>query len=181
MKVGVIGDTHIPDRCPLLPARITEVFQGLDIILHVGDICELGVLREFQERYTLTFAVAGEGDNAEVHGYLGERRVVSFGQRRIGMIHGHQLEEAHRGGARGLMRFFRRRPDPAAMPGFLLAQFGEEVDAIVFGHTHRPYVRTHGGVLLFNPGGAVPGRGCQPSVGILDMGKRSIAGRIAHL
>ncbi len=96
MKIGVIGDTHIPALSPLLPARVKEAFAGLDILLHAGDICELYVLRELQETYTLTFAVFGEGDSKEVKRYLDERRVVRFGERRVGMIHGHQIEEQRR-------------------------------------------------------------------------------------
>ena len=87
MKIGVISDTHIPDRSPVLPARIAELFKGLDIILHVGDITELHVLKEFQEAYTLTFAVAGEGDNPEVHEYLEQKRVVRFGERFVVNTH----------------------------------------------------------------------------------------------
>lgn len=164
----------------MLPARITELFSGLDIILHVGDVTELHVLEEFQEAYTLTFAVAGEGDSPDVHNYLEQKRVVRFGERRIGMIHGHQFEEAQRASGT-LRRLLGHRLDPSALPGFLLEQFEEEVDAIVFGHTHQPYVRSHGGVLLFNPGSALPGGDTPASVGILDMGKRNITGRIAHL
>ena len=180
MKIGVISDTHVPDRSPVLPARIGELFKGLDIILHAGDISELYVLKEFQEAYTLTFAVAGEDDSAEVHEYLDEKRVVRFGERRIGMIHGHQFEEMQRASG-ALRRLLGRRPEPGALQAFLLEQFEEEVDAIVFGHTHQPYVRTHGGVLMFNPGSAVPESGQPSSVGILDMGKRNITGRIAYL
>jgi putative phosphoesterase len=167
---------------PVLPARITEVFKGLDIILHVGDICELYVLEEFQERYTLTFAVWGEGDSEEVRRYVEEKRTVRFGQRRVGMIHGHQFE-AQQGGAWDRLRsMFGRRPDPVALPDFLVEQFaGEDVQAIVFGHTHQPYVKLHNGVRLFNPGSALARPGHRPSVGILDMGKRGITGRIVYL
>lgn len=180
MKIGVIGDTHIPERSPVLPARIAELFKGLDIILHTGDITELYVLKEFQETYTLTFAVAGEEDSAEVHEYLDEMRVVRFGQRRIGMIHGHQFD-AVQGAGGTLRRLMGRGHEPGALPAFLLSQFDEPVDAVVFGHTHRPYVRTHGGVLIFNPGCALPTGVYPPSVGILDMTKRNITGRIAYL
>ena len=50
MKIGVISDTHIPDMSPVLSTRIVDAFKGLDIILHLGDISELYVLEEFQER-----------------------------------------------------------------------------------------------------------------------------------
>jgi putative phosphoesterase len=182
MKIGVVGDTHIPGLSPLLPARIADVFKGLDIILHTGDICELYVLEEFQETYTLTFAVSGEGDSQDVQHYLDEQRVVRFGARRVGMIHGHQFE-MRQGGALGMVRrLLGRKPDPSALPAFLLAQFAEEnVHAVVFGHTHESYVRMHNGVLLFNPGAAVPLPGRRPSVGILDVEERSIRGKIVSL
>lgn len=182
MKIGVIGDTHIPDLSPVLPARIAELFKGLDIILHVGDICELYVLREFQETYTLTFAVSGESDSEEVRLYLEEQRVVRFGGRRLGMIHGHQFEAHQKGAMGGLRRLLGWKPEPDALPTFLLERFAEDdVHAVVFGHTHQPYVKMHGGVLLFNPGSALPGPDRHPSVGILDVGGRSITGKIVYL
>jgi predicted phosphodiesterase len=77
---------------------------------------------------------------------------------------------------------FGRKPDPAALPAFLLEQFAEDdVHAVMFGHTHRPYVKMHGGVLLFNPGAAVVRAAQSPSVGILDIGERRITGRIVIL
>ena len=183
MRIGIIGDTHIPALSPLPPARVGDVFKGLDIILHVGDICELYVLEEFQETYTLTFAVYGEDDSEEAKQYLDEVRVVRFGERRVGMIHGHQREERQPGGAGGLLRrLLGRRSKPVDLPTFLLGSFeGEEVDAVVFGHTHQPYVKMENGVLLFNPGAALPVRGQHPSVGILDIGERTITGRVVYL
>lgn len=181
MKIGVIGDTHCPALSPLPPARIAEVFKGLDIILHVGDISELYVLEQFQETYTLTFGVYGERDSEEVKQYLDETRVVRFGERRVGMIHGHQFDEQYRARA-GLWRLFGRKPDVPSLPKFLLEQFAErEVHAIIFGHTHEPYVKMHRGVLLFNPGAALPGGDGRPTVGILDVGERSITGKILYL
>jgi putative phosphoesterase len=182
MKIGVVSDTHIPALGPGLPSRLVEVFRGLDILLHVGDVCELYVLEDLQEMFTLTFAVWGETDSDEVQHYLDETRVVRFGDRALGMIHGHQYGEAQKRASGWLNRIFRRVPDPGTLEDFLLAQFeGENVDAIVFGHTHVPHVKTHNGVLLFNPGAARPGPGRQPSAGILEVEERSISGKIAYL
>lgn len=182
MRIGIIGDTHIPALSPLPPARVGEVFKGLDIILHVGDICELYVLEQFQETHTLTFAVYGEDDSEEAKRYLDEKRVVRFGERRVGMIHGHQREESQTGVAGGLRRLFKRRSEPVDLPTFLLGSFeDEEVDAIVFGHMHQPYVKMENGVLLFSPGAALPVRGQHPSVGILDIGELTITGRVVYL
>lgn len=182
MKIGLIGDTHVPTLSPVLSTRIETAFGGLDIILHVGDICELYVLKEFQEKYTLTMAVAGESDSNDVRHYVDEQRIVSFGQRRIGMIHGHQFEAQHSGLFDSLRRWLKVKPSAAAFETFLLSRFADEqVDAIVFGHTHLPYVRMHGNILLFNPGAAVAIPGHRPSVGILDVGTRNITGKIVYL
>ncbi len=182
MKIGIVSDTHIPALSPLLPFRIAEVFQGLDIILHVGDICELYVLEELQETYTLTFAVFGERDSEQVQTYLDEQRIVKFGERRVGMIHGHQFDDYQKRVKGKLWHMFSRKMPPLSLTEFLLQQFVEdEVDAIIFGHTHQPYVKMHQGVLLFNPGPALPGRGRRPSVGILEMDERRITGKIVYL
>lgn len=182
MKIGIIGDTHIPASSPLLPARIAEVFKGLDIILHVGDICELYVLEELQEVYTLTFAIWGEGDSEATQTYLDETRIVRFGQRGVGMVHGHQFDEMQRRARGGLRRLWGGTAESMVLDDFLLAQFADdEVDAVIFGHTHQPYVRMYNGVLVFNPGAALPGPNFRPSVGILDVSKRSITGKIVYL
>lgn len=182
MKIGLIGDTHVPALSPVLSTHIETAFSGLDIILHVGDICELYVLKEFQEKYTLTMAVAGESDSEDVRHYVDEKRIVSFGQRRIGMIHGHQFEAQYNSMLDNFRRWFGLKPSGAAFDTFLLSQFaGDQVDAIVFGHTHQPYVKMHGNILLFNPGAAVAMPGHRPSVGILDVKARNITGKIVYL
>ena len=207
MKIGVVSDSHIPESGPLLQARLARLFKGIDILLHAGDVCELYVLEELQEMFTLTFAVWGEGDSDEVRHYVEETRVVRFGGRAVGMIHGHQYAEAQRQANRWQNRLLKRAPDPGTLEDFLLAQFeGEQVDAIVFGHTHTPYVKMHKGVLLFNPGAARSGparreparRGPgqvgpgevepgqagpdrQASAGILEVEKRDVIGRIRYL
>lgn len=176
MKIGVIADTHISHQNWSLPARLRDVFAGVELILHLGDICELGVLRELQNEYTLTMAVYGECDDELVRRYLEAEKVVEFGRRRIGMIHGHRPERA------GLLALLRRLlgPPEEDLPGYLLSRF-ENVDCILFGHTHRPYNRLHGGVLLFNPGPAVELAGRPPSVGILEISNRAITGKIVPL
>lgn len=182
MKIGVVSDTHIPESGPLLHSRLGKLFRGLDILLHVGDACELYVLKDLQEMFTLTFGVWGETDSDEVQHYLDETRVVRFGDRALGMIHGHQYAEAQKQANRWLNRLFRRVPDPGTLEDFLLSQFeGEEVDAIVFGHTHTPLVKWHKGILLFNPGATRPGPGRRPSAGILEVEDRDIYGRILYL
>jgi hypothetical protein len=42
--LGLISDTHMPERWPELPGAIFDVFAGVDLILHAGDVGELWVL-----------------------------------------------------------------------------------------------------------------------------------------
>ncbi len=165
MKIGVIGCTHIPQAMPGLPEKVQSVFKGMDIIMHVGDVTELATLKMLENNYTVTFAVCGESDSAELKRYVEPLRVVEFAGRRIGMVHGDG-----------------QAPERPGFAERMLARFaGERLDAIVFGHTHAPYARVHSGILLFNPGAAAPVGRWRPSVGILDVQPRGISGRYLYL
>jgi putative phosphoesterase len=178
VKIGVVADTHIPDLMSSLPEQIEEVFRGLDLILHVGDICSLDTLQQLEDNLTITMAVAGERDSPEARRYLEDKKVVRFANRSIGMIHGHREERSGRW--RALRRRLMGGSPREGLYKYVLEQF-EGVDCIVFGHSHHPYVKVWNRVLLFNPGAVAPTRGLRPSVGILDVGERTISGRIVYL
>src|SRR5437762_983957 len=38
--IGLMSDTHMPQRCATLPDTLAEVFAGVDLILHAGDLGE---------------------------------------------------------------------------------------------------------------------------------------------
>jgi putative phosphoesterase len=179
VKIGVIADTHIPDLMPSLPPGIEEVFRGLDIILHAGDVCRLDILQQLEDGFTITIAVAGERDTSETKRYVEEKKVVRFGNRSIGMIHGDHFKEQAGMWAR-IKRMLRGESSHESLYRYVLDQF-EGVDCIVFGHSHRPYIKVRNGVLLFNPGAVAPTPGMKPSVGILDVGQSTITGRIVYL
>lgn len=175
MKIGVIADTHIPDLRRSLPARVMEIFSAVEIVLHAGDITSLEVLQQLQESVSLTFAVYGESDSPEIRTYLQESQVLEFGGLRVGLVHGNR-------DARGSMndrvsRLLRRDPYNPDYIQFILSRFNN-VDAIVFGHTHVPYARVHEGVFLFNPGSINPSNNNEPSVGLLEITSRGIRGRV---
>ena len=70
MHIGLISDTHIPDDAEELPPQIKEVFCGVDLILHAGDIYYTSVLDDL-ERLAPVLAASGDND-VEV---LDDRRV----------------------------------------------------------------------------------------------------------
>ena len=38
MRIGVISDTHTPGAAKEPPSEIVQAFEGVDLILHAGDI-----------------------------------------------------------------------------------------------------------------------------------------------
>ena len=44
VRIGLISDTHMPERWPSLPPAIFELFKGVDLLLHAGGVGELWVL-----------------------------------------------------------------------------------------------------------------------------------------
>ncbi|MFN8534014.1 MAG: metallophosphoesterase family protein [Dehalococcoidia bacterium] len=149
MLIGVISDTHgqpLPD-----PAR--RAFDGVDLILHAGDLGNEAILAEL-EGIAPVEAVAGNVDPSDLATRLGRRKVVPAGGRRIGLVHGD----------RGPGRTTPER----ALGSFPPAS----VDVVVFGHSHQPRIDWHGEVLLLNPGSATQPRWQpQPSVALLRIGE----------
>ncbi len=177
MKIGVLADTHVPDRKRALPPRVLEMFSPVEIVLHAGDITSIDLLQQLQESVSLTFAVFGEQDPPAVRTFLQETQVLEFGGCRIGMVHGNRDARGETGAR--IRRWFHASPYTPEYIDYLLARF-PNVDAIVFGHTHVPYAKVHNGVFLFNPGSLVPRSG-GPTLGLLEIDNRGISGRILSL
>ena len=177
MKIGVLADTHIPELLRALPPRVLEVLHGVDIILHVGDICDLSVLQQL-EPIAQTYAVYGDRDGAQVRQFLQEKQRLEFANRAVGLVHGHHAWE----GGFGTRLSYRmsRAKRQSALCQSVLREF-TDVDAIIFGHSHAPYIKMHGGVLLFNPGAVVSSNHQGGTMGILDIGANAIKGRIVPI
>ena len=129
-RVVIVADTHIPKAAPGLSRKLLEAFQGADLILHAGDLIVLSVLDELRS-LAPTAAVAGNMDRPQVNAVLPEKRVLEVEGKLIGIIHGWG--------------------PPVGIERRVLSRFSG-VDAVVFGHTHKPLVEWRKGVLLLNPG-----------------------------
>lgn len=149
MKIGVIADTHIPTTVQALPESVFELFQEVELILHAGDIVELSVLEELGKLAPVE-AVFGNMDSPEVRSNLPEKKILELGKFRVGMIHGkyHLSEQQDR----------------------ICEQF-DDVDLIIFGHSHRPFWGRVNGVYLLNPGSATDYiHTSENSVALLELG-----------
>jgi uncharacterized protein len=158
MKVGVIADTHLRQASRELAELFAGPFQGVEMVLHAGDIIELDVLRVFGGKEIQ--AVCGNMDSPAVRRQLPTQHTLQLGKFKIGLIHGW-------GGPQGIEERIRR-------------EFSK-VDCIVYGHTHVPSQVTREGVLFFNPGAFGGGFvTAKRTVGVLDLGE-TISGEIVYL
>lgn len=144
MRLGIISDTH-----GLLRPEVFDVFQGVDHILHAGDLGPLELLTELEALAPVT-AVWGNTDSSEVRAHLPAVASIQLDGFRIVVTHGHQFGS----------------PTPE-----LLNTAFPEAEILVFGHTHRPLLTIVDVVVTaINPGGAGPRRFDLPaSVGILEL------------
>ena len=179
ITIGVIADTHIPDRSRALHPRIAAVFNDARVatILHAGDVSSPNVLKEL-ETIAPVHAVQGNRDWLLLR-QLPFKLTFEFTGMKIGMTHGHGKL------ARYLLDkvyYALRGYDHDHIIPWLLNTF-PETDAIVFGHGHIPLNRRMNGQLLFNPGSPhVPKAGINPSVGLLYIQhKGEVLGEIIKL
>src|SRR5256885_8377017 len=124
MKIGVISDTH-----NFLDPKIARVFEGVEHILHAGDVGSQSIILQL-EAIAPTTAVSGNTDDPGMNYRATE--VVSVG---------------------GWKFLVHHIVNPQALPEGLQNRVARErPDLIVFGHTHKPFSATVGGMLYFNPG-----------------------------
>jgi uncharacterized protein len=146
-RIGVLSDTH-----NYLDPRIPKLFAGVDQILHAGDIGQPAILLALEQLAPVT-AVAGNTDDP------------GFRYR--------QTEVVEVAGRKFLLHHI---VNPQSLTDALSARIARErPDAVVFGHTHKPFCETIGGTLFFNPGYAGKSRfGLERSVALLHCGEKGI-------
>ncbi len=127
--IGLIADTH-----GLLRPEAVAALEGVELILHAGDVGSRDVLVELG-LVAPVLAVYGNVDDPFTP-ELDEQRYVDVGGWSLLVTHGHLL----------------RRLSPDA----LLRQYDAQV--VIYGHTHRALVHRAGGRLVVNPGAAGPRR-----------------------
>ena len=86
MLIGLISDTHIPDRAKEIPQKVIDAFKDVDLILHAGDLTSMEVIEEL-EKIAPVMAIQGNMDR--VNGIdLPKARVIKAEDLRIGLVHG---------------------------------------------------------------------------------------------
>ena len=158
IRVGLISDTHMPERWPEIPSAVQECFAGVDLILHAGDVGELWVLDELG-RLAPVVAVHGNDETNEASAALPYEQLIGLAGQRVLLCHSHQPDRAAERASRKSGEWepkLQRRVDHAHRHGATI---------YVFGHTHIPMTRSIGGVLLVNPGAVASGNAiCRQTV-----------------
>ena len=139
MQIAILGDTHFPRRGSALPPACVAACRAADLIVHTGDLADMGALAAVRAIGPPVVAVHGNADDAHV-----KREIPATAQ--VELPGGRLLGVVHDGGAEAgrLERLRRRFP---------------ECHAVVFGHSHIPLLAVaDDGFMIVNPGSATDRR-----------------------
>ena len=133
----------VSDTHGLLRPEVIPSLAGVEHILHLGDVGDFKILNKLKEIAPIT-AIRGNVDRDGRCAKLPETEVVLFEGHYLYLLH--DVQTIHL--------------DPAA------AKFS----VVLYGHSHKPDIRRHKGVLYFNPGSCGPRRFSLPvSIGLLTL------------
>ena len=143
LRIGLISDTHVPEARPELWPQVFEAFRGVDLILHAGDIHDLGVINDL-ERVAPIYVARGNGDDGSGGRQIqpDDRRLregwlLELGGLRVGVAHTVPVPaEAGWTLERAMQRYFGRT----------------DLDVVIHGDTHVESIEHVDGVLCVNPG-----------------------------
>ena len=171
MKIGLVSDTH-----GYLDPQVRELLDGVDSILHAGDVGSRLVLDDLG-RIADVRAVRGNVDPAELN--LPPLLKVRFGNVQVEVLH--QLAVSQEdlktwGDGSTLEKLTLERRER------FLESFDPATSVVVFGHSHSPCLVTVGHRLFFNPGSCGKKRFTLPRCfGLLEVFPRGIQGSIIGL
>lgn len=156
IRIGVIADTH-----GLFDPAIRQHFNGVDHILHAGDIGDRSVIEQLEQIAPVT-AVSGNVDEYEHSGFP-RQIVVCQNEKTIALCH--VLYEKGKLTQEATSWLDREQPD-----------------ICVFGHSHCSTIEQYGPTLLFNPGSAGPKRFSLPrGIGLLTIQREKILPKLIRL
>ena len=163
MKIGVISDTHIPKSADKIPDSVFNAFKGVDMIIHAGDIADMGVLDELRKITPNIEAVFGNMDSSASQSSLPIKKTIDVNGKRISIMHGWG--------------------PPVGLRMRVWNEFKEEKpNVVIYGHSHKAENKIVDGVLFFNPGSPTDKRFAgKNSIGLMTIENGKIDAQIIDL
>ncbi|HMD85627.1 MAG TPA: metallophosphoesterase family protein [Terriglobia bacterium] len=164
MRIGVVSDTH-----GYFDPRLSSVLQGVEEILHAGDVGSEAVLAQLHAIAPVQ-AVRGNVGSAALG--LAPTLTRRFGSVEVYMVH--ELPKPQ-SALRDWAQAGSREGKPAEHCRRFLESLPEESQVVIFGHTHEPCALILGGKLFFNPGSAGKKRFSLPRCcGLLEISAQGV-------
>jgi len=135
VKITILGDTHIKSF-EKLPKEILGEIQQSEWIIHVGDYTSIQVIKGFIELKGTRFrGVYGNADPMDVRDRLESKDILTVQGKKIGFTH------PASGG-----------PEENLESKVFTDFEKEDLDVLIYGHTHESKVIHKNNLLLINPG-----------------------------
>jgi len=152
MKIGIISDTH--NR---LSNTIFDIFEGVEAIIHAGDIGDIDIVTSL-ETIAPVYAVSGNTDGTDICRKYPEWRLDRFKDLSFFTTH-----------------IFTTHPDAESVKKMLQrTSTDSSPDVFIFGHTHRSFIDNIDGTLVINPGSfSEPRYQPQPGVAFVEIDETS--------
>jgi putative phosphoesterase len=149
-RIGLISDTHMPERWPSLPPVIFDIFQGVDLLLHAGDVGEMWVLDQLSQ-IAPVIAVHGNDDTPTATRELPNQQVITIAGQRLLLWHSHYPDRIDEMASRHYQDWLPKLKR--------IAERGRRAGAgvVIFGHNHVPMIYQADDILLVNPGAIASG------------------------
>ena len=152
MLVLVLGDLHIPHRSASLPAKFKKLLVPgrIQHILCTGNLCSRDSYDYLKTLANDVHVVRGDFDENNA---WPEQKVVTVGQFKIGICHGHQLVPW--GDAEGKIGTFfviRNLRFCSLFPALATINRQLDCDILITGHTHKFEAYEHENRFYVNPG-----------------------------
>ena len=169
MRIGLVSDTHIPDVAEVIPDKLAEVFQGVDLILHAGDIYIPSVLDNL-EQIAPVLAARGDDDYGStlIDQRVKERHILELEGKTLWLIHERPSHQSW------LPPWWQSRLSP---------EQDKKPEIVVFGHEHRTVIQHLDGTLFVSPGSPtfLDYRRGPGTVGILNINSGEVDVQILQL
>lgn len=130
-RIGILADTHLRNKSDNLLSFYNNHLKDMDMIIHAGDFCSDAPIEILSKNKSFT-GVCGNNDDL-VNYNLNSKEILDIEGLTIGVFHGH--------GKTG-------DTETRSIETFK----NDDVDIIIFGHSHQPLIKTKQGILLLNPG-----------------------------